>query len=111
MVPRAVAGFVAGQFGDGAEMAAVFVTPRPVQQQILDGVNVEPRQLRRAFRHRRPTAKSRAVATPTLLHPRERARQAVNFWFPAATLTARYKPLAAASTGKKSSMLSFLSVH
>jgi hypothetical protein len=38
-----------GQFGDGAEMPAVFVTPRPVQQQILDRVNPEPRQLRRAF--------------------------------------------------------------
>ena len=31
-------------------MTAIFITPRPVQQQILDGVNIEARKLRRAFR-------------------------------------------------------------
>ena len=46
--------FVLRQFGDFAEMPAVFVTPRPVQQQILDGVDVEARQLRRAFRTNTP---------------------------------------------------------
>ena len=52
--------FVLRQFGDFAEMPAVFVTPRPVQQQILDGENVQPRQLRRAFRADAPERTSRA---------------------------------------------------
>src|SRR5208283_5724172 len=41
--------FLHRQFGDGAEMAAVLVSPWPVQEQILDGVNAEPRELCRAF--------------------------------------------------------------
>ena len=38
------------QFGNGPELAAVLVAPRPMQQQVFDGANLQPRQLRRAFR-------------------------------------------------------------
>ena len=48
--PRAVNGFVLGEFGNFSEMPAVFVTPGPVQQQIFNRENSQPRQLRRAFR-------------------------------------------------------------
>ena len=37
------------QFGDVAEMPAILVTPRRVQEQIFDRENAEPGQLRRAF--------------------------------------------------------------
>ena len=41
--------FVLRQFGDFAEMPAVFVTARRVQEQIFNRENAEPGKLRRAF--------------------------------------------------------------
>ena len=42
-------GFLLCEFDNFAEMPAVLVTPRPVQEQILDGADIEPCKLRRAF--------------------------------------------------------------
>ena len=42
--------FVFRKFGNFSEMPAVFVTLGPVQQQIFNRENFQPRELRRAFR-------------------------------------------------------------
>jgi hypothetical protein len=52
--------FVLGEFGNFSEMPAVFVTLGPVQQQIFNRENFQPRELRRAFRADAP---KRSVAT------------------------------------------------
>ena len=41
---------VQGQPGNGADMPAVFIAPRPVKQQIEDGMESEPGELRGALR-------------------------------------------------------------
>ena len=38
------------QLGNGPELPAVLVAPGPMQQQVFDGADLQPRQLRRAFR-------------------------------------------------------------
>ena len=38
------------QAGDGQEVPAVLVAARPVQQEVFDGENLQPGQLRGAFR-------------------------------------------------------------
>ena len=38
------------QLGNGPEMPAVLVAPWPMQEQVFDGANLQPCQLRRAFR-------------------------------------------------------------
>ena len=38
------------QLGNRQQMAAVLVAPWPMQQQVLDGANLQPGQLRRPFR-------------------------------------------------------------
>ena len=52
---------VPGQFGNGAEMPAVLIPPRAVQQQILDRVNIEPRELRCALRADAPKRSDRPL--------------------------------------------------
>ena len=48
------------QLGNGAELAAVLVAPRPVQQQVFDGADLQPGELRGAFRADAVTAWSPA---------------------------------------------------
>ena len=74
-------GFVLGQFGNFAEVPAVFVTPWPVQQQILDGVNIEPRKLRRAFRADAPQRGHRSSQRRRCFAPAGRRLERRNFGF------------------------------
>src|SRR2546430_2366115 len=65
--------FVQLQVSDGTEAAAVFITSWTMQQQIADGVNSQPRQLRGAFG---------ADASPRFQRNVERTRGCGLWWRP-----------------------------
>ena len=74
-------GFVLRQFGNFMEVPAVFVTPGPVQQQILDGVNVEARELRRAFAANAPQRGHRSSQRRRCFAPAGRRLERRDFGF------------------------------